>query len=618
MTGKTQKSPDFTLIEGLYLLELFQLLANGELSVRSLIKGSSHSVTSGLSTGLTLGISALTRTLSGLLALPLILSLPLVFGPAPAALAETSLDNSAPRLLAEPATPKLMDQVYGVRARPADLNALQANALAKLQANNAGIKGSDLQLKQGEQVAAAPPGTRCELQGGAAVCTRDHLLDTPHLQIRNGSNLSAQAAASLSALVPAQSLLNAQTALMNPAPTIRRNLNSDLRLSMDPVVHGLMGDMSRNFAVDLGRSHNGFNPTLAVVAQQSTKIMPFSFAVNGPLGAVSGSGYALDTRLPYQVSPLYRNRDQHDYELWDVSLNAAIAPGMQLNIGLNANLAGRVNAYDLAASPAYDGLFMAGSAVNSPYLSVLDGGNYIGTTLALSDRWTLRLGDARRGTDHGFRLNAHSILDQLSGRKNLSNLRSASGSVAGLAWDFADWGGVGVTAAQITEKDAFIGNLAADVFGNRSATTALGISARIGFGDGWVTTASYNEGITKLDLKPNGLLATSANLNSRAYGIAVAKHGLFGEDSLGFAVTRPIQNYAGNAAMAGGGMDNELARQRISLANLKSETDIELGYVTTFLDGALALQANAAYQLNIQGQTGNNAVSVVSRAKIKF
>ena len=48
------------------------------------------------------------------------------------------------------------------------------------------------------------------------------------------------------------------------------------------------------------------------------------------------------------------------------------------------------------------------------------------------------------------------------------------------------------------------------------------------------------------------------------------------------------------------------------------ETDIQLGYVTNFLDGALALQANASYQMNYQGQTGATAVSLLSRAKIKF
>jgi hypothetical protein len=54
------------------------------------------------------------------------------------------------------------------------------------------------------------------------------------------------------------------------------------------------------------------------------------------------------------------------------------------------------------------------------------------------------------------------------------------------------------------------------------------------------------------------------------------------------------------------------------LAGTTPETDIEVGYVTTFLDGSLALQANASYQMNFAGQTGTNAVSLLSRARIKF
>jgi hypothetical protein len=48
------------------------------------------------------------------------------------------------------------------------------------------------------------------------------------------------------------------------------------------------------------------------------------------------------------------------------------------------------------------------------------------------------------------------------------------------------------------------------------------------------------------------------------------------------------------------------------------ETDIELGYKTEFFGDSVALQANAAFQMNYGGRTGNNAVSLLSRAKIKF
>ena len=48
------------------------------------------------------------------------------------------------------------------------------------------------------------------------------------------------------------------------------------------------------------------------------------------------------------------------------------------------------------------------------------------------------------------------------------------------------------------------------------------------------------------------------------------------------------------------------------------ESDVQLGYVTNFLNGAVSLQTNAAYQTNYQGQPGATSVSLLSRAKIKF
>ncbi len=38
------------------------------------------------------------------------------------------------------------------------------------------------------------------------------------------------------------------------------------------------------------------------------------------------------------------------------------------------------------------------------------------------------------------------------------------------------------------------------------------------------------------------------------------------------------------------------------------ESDISVGYITNFLDGAVALQTNAAYQTNAQGQRGATGV----------
>lgn len=59
-------------------------------------------------------------------------------------------------------------------------------------------------------------------------------------------------------------------------------------------------------------------------------------------------------------------------------------------------------------------------------------------------------------------------------------------------------------------------------------------------------------------------------------------------------------------------------RERDPLLGQIPDTDLELGYVTSFFNGALALQANAGYQMNLAGQSGTNSFSVISRAKINF
>jgi hypothetical protein len=69
--------------------------------------------------------------------------------------------------------------------------------------------------------------------------------------------------------------------------------------------------------------------------------------------------------------------------------------------------------------------------------------------------------------------------------------------------------------------------------------------------------------------------------------------------------------------MSGPGQPQFFTRDHL-LAGATPETDVEIGYVTTFLDGSLALQTNASYQMNFAGQTGANAVSLLSRARIKF
>jgi hypothetical protein len=391
----------------------------------------------------------------------------------------------------------------------------------------------------------------------------------------------------------------------------------------------LIDSLGRNYTVDLARAADtrGFDPSYALMEMQFTDVTPFAFGIDSPIGPLVASGYATDTVIPQAISGMYRGAlDYHQYDLRDFSLGVTVAPGIDVNLGYHLDMGGAFNGYDTSASNAYGGLFISAAAVNSPYASLADGGSFVGSTIALADDLHLRFGEVSLSPEREpFYVSAYSAIDRLAGSRPLYDMRSATGTMAGVSWDFARWGGLGMTATQIDEKNGLLGgyNSGALSIADGANTTALGVSARIGFGDGWVTTASYSEGITQLDLRPSGLFSQATDLRSRSYGIAVAKHGLFGDDSLGFAVTRPIQIYSGTAditAANGVNANNDLMlnSERISLAGIKPETDIELGYVTTFLDGSLALQANAAYQLNTQGQNGANSLAVVSRAKIKF
>ena len=183
---------------------------------------------------------------------------------------------------------------------------------------------------------------------------------------------------------------------------------------------------------------------------------------------------------------------------------------------------------------------------------------------------------------------------------------------ANLSWNFSDWGGLAIMASRSSGNASLLGPIRTGVGAAGFAdSAALGISARVGFGEGWVTTIAYSEGVTQLDLNNSQLIGSFDPVRSQAYAFGVAKQGLFGSDALGIAVSRPLQIFGpGNI----GAMNSNLG----FASQQARESDVELGYVTTFLDGSIALQANAAYQVNPAGAKGQTAVTGVARAKLNF
>ena len=300
--------------------------------------------------------------------------------------------------------------------------------------------------------------------------------------------------------------------------------------------------------------------------------------------------------------------------------SVSLITGLDLELGYKVDLTGRIAPVDMSSSHAFDGLFLSSASSGSPYAALTGGGSYLGASTPLSRNLSLFAGFSSVGPSTGSAApDAYTALLRLGGTPAPYAARTADALLAGIAWRPADWMSVGLTGSQTQERNAILGNAAP---GTNTSTTALAVGARVRLGGGWTTMASYGEGVSQLDLRSglNPANLQSDGLHTQSYGIAIAKNGLFGDDTLGIAVSQPTLSANGQfVSMTGAGGTPLLSRNHL-LEGIgpKQETDVEIGYVTTFLDGSLALQTNASFQMNYEGQTGQNAVSLLSRARIKF
>jgi hypothetical protein len=276
-----------------------------------------------------------------------------------------------------------------------------------------------------------------------------------------------------------------------------------------------------------------------------------------------------------------------------------LTPSLALDTGYGIDIARRFVSYEQVRDPIRDG---------GSFLALANGGRYAGLTAITRSglglrfgvsNWTGRFDDA--GLD-GAAIGLPSIYDA-------SHVNSV---LAGVGWNFNDWVSVGFNAIASDRSGAPLGytNLAA--LGQSASTRALQLSARFNLGNNWVTTAEFGVGVTQL--RQHEGAATS--LDAQTFAITVAKRGVFGDDAVGFSLSRPAPGSIGGF----GSLVRSTADLPpvMALAGRAPETDFQLGYVTSFFSGKLALQTNAGYQVNPLGQSGTSAVSVLSRAKIKF
>jgi hypothetical protein len=292
-------------------------------------------------------------------------------------------------------------------------------------------------------------------------------------------------------------------------------------------------------------------------------------------------------------------------------ISTPLSPTLALDSGRKLDVATRFTNYDDAPEP-----FL--SPVKAPYLALANGGRYTGVTFAPASNFRMRLG-ASINSERLDRFNFDPIAP--SGPLALSYDASQTRSIlGGVSWDINSAIGLDFTAISSDRSGVPLGFANAASIAPRARTDAFSIAAHADIGSGWVTTASFSQGMTQLDRK--GTSGTSM-VREQSYSLAIAKHGLFsGDDALGIAFTRPAPSMAGSfSSLMGSGDAPPLVVSQspaFGVGRAAQENDISVGYITNFLDGAVALQTNAAYQTNVQGQRGATGVSLLSRAKIKF
>jgi subtilisin family serine protease len=379
----------------------------------------------------------------------------------------------------------------------------------------------------------------------------------------------------------------------------------------------------RDFHTDLtksvGTSAMSLSGALASVGQTMRNVTAFGegYAVSGFVSddtpnAIDAAGFASST----------------DPELHDVVVTARFSDETTVSVGHNAMFNEHFDQLGLGASAAYDGLFMSANALNSPYLGLTSDADYAAGRYELGDGLMFSLGYAEERADAtaAYADGVFSMQDLAAATvSDPAHLRSATNTAAAVSWQPAPWAMVGLNIGRTDEQNSVLGSseagglaLIAD-----AATTSFGLSSRVNLGGDWVASASWSQGTTNASPTAGGLFQSLSEVESEAYGLALSKLGIFGEqDSLGFALSRPLHITNGSAMMvlSTGVTDTReivYSSERVALASATPETDFEIGY-TARLDDGLTLQANTLYQQDVGGEAGRDGVAAFTTLRANW
>lgn len=370
----------------------------------------------------------------------------------------------------------------------------------------------------------------------------------------------------------------------------------------------------RDYRTNLAASATNASASLLGVMEQSL--------LTGKGVAVAAPGYSVAGFVTEEAPGLVASAGfaaQTTHELSEVVIRASLSESAHMVVGHNASPVGQVNALDLAASEAYDGLFLSASAMNSPFLALTPQASFLGGGVRLDDGVTIAFAHAAfEETADEMLADERLTVDEQYAYLNqdLLHQRSARNTMAAVNWQFAPWGVAGVNVALTEEENSLLGTQeqGALALTSDAVTASIGFGARFDLGDDWSMTATWSRGETEATPLAGGLFQNLSSIESQAYGVAIAKTGVIGKsDTIGFAISRPLHITTGSAVFtASTGVTEEreilYTTEVLNLASSTPETDYEIGY-TAKLDDDLTLQASAMYQQDVGGEAGADAVA---------
>jgi len=384
----------------------------------------------------------------------------------------------------------------------------------------------------------------------------------------------------------------------------------------------LLDAYGRDYAVDLTASANGSSLSISgLLSDHYASIHPFAVV----RGGVSVSGFAMAPDPAGRRDLGLREVDIGAAPVQELTVAVRLSESFEAAAAFNADMGGRISAFDLGGDVKARSLFIGASAVDSPYLSLTDGGNFAGLSYKPLNDLTLRVAYMHADRESllpGINLDSFSI-DQ---SRNLRSVdRDAATVAVALNWEVEPWLGLSFNAAQTSEHGGFLGGVEAGALAltDQSRTWSTGVSARVELGNGYRLTGSYSLGTTAIDPLSGSVARGFSDLRTAAYGFALTKKGGFtADDLLGLAVTRPIHVVEGTAALTlatGVDADRRLiyGSELLDLAGA-AETDFELGYSAQFMDGQINFSLSAAYQIDAAGVAGKDGVAGVARFALRF